>query len=157
MALSYGNGALGPTADAALITTAAEQAQSAINTAQSAATIGSNNALAITALQERVNTTNVVLQTSTTDADQIVDTVDPTVVRTIKYTMSISSGEDVQAMEILMTQDGSNIPLVVYSPIMNDVSLVTFSTIIDEAGWHLTATPVNAVTMIKGVRLAIDV
>jgi len=97
------------------------------------------------------------LTTSTTGADQVVDSFSAATYRTAKYLVSISSGTDYQSVEVLVVHDGTTASQTTYADIATNASLATFSVDINAGVVRLLTTPVNAVTAYKVARTAVVV
>lgn len=98
-----------------------------------------------------------VLTTSATTADQVVDTFSATAYRTAKYLVSITSGSSYQAMEILITHDGTTASQTIYADIATASNLASFTVDISGGLVRLLTTPVNAVTVYKVIKTTIVV
>jgi len=98
-----------------------------------------------------------ILTTSTTGADQVVDTFSAATYRTVKYLVSISSGTEYQAVEVLVVHNGTTAQQTVYADITTGVNLATFTVDIAGGSVRLLTTPVNAVTVYKVTRTALVV
>jgi hypothetical protein len=97
------------------------------------------------------------LTTSATTADQVIDTVSAAAYRTVKYVISVSSGTDYQAVEMLVVHNGTTATQTTYADLSTGVSLATFTVDINSGNVRLLTTPVNAVTAYKVTRTAIAV
>ena len=97
------------------------------------------------------------LTTTATTADQVVDSFSAATYRTAKYLVSITSGADYQAMEVLVVHNGTTAQQTTYADIQTNTNLATFSVDISGGSVRLLTTPVNAVTVYKVTRTAIAV
>jgi hypothetical protein len=97
------------------------------------------------------------LTTSTTAANQVVDSFSAAVFRTAKYLASISSASSYQAVEILVTHDGTTAVQAIYGDLPTASNLAAFTVDINAGLVRLLTTPVNAVTAYKVIRTAIAV
>ena len=97
------------------------------------------------------------LTTSTTAANQVVDSFSAAVFRTAKYLASISSGSSYQALEILVTHDGTTAVQATYGDLPTASNLAAFAVDINAGLVRLLTTPTNAVTAYKVIRTAIAV
>jgi hypothetical protein len=97
------------------------------------------------------------LTTSATTADQVVDSFSAAAYRTAKYVISVSSGTDYQAVEMLVVHNGTTATQTTYADVATNVSLATFAIDISAGLVRLLTTPVNAVTAYKVTRTAIAV
>jgi hypothetical protein len=100
---------------------------------------------------------SAALTTSATTANQVVDTVAIATYRTVKYTVSVTSGSAYQASEILVIHDGAAATITEYAYVATGSSLASFDADISATDLRLLVTPVNAVTTVKIVRTAINV
>jgi hypothetical protein len=97
------------------------------------------------------------LTTSTTGADQVVDSFSAATYRTAKYLISISSGTDYQSVELLVVHNGTTASQTTYADVMTNTSLAAFSVDISGGAVRLLTTPVNSVTVYKVARTAVVV
>jgi hypothetical protein len=97
------------------------------------------------------------LTTSTTGADQVVDSFTAATYRTAKYLISISSGTDYQSVELLVVHNGTTASQTTYADVMTNTSLAAFSVDISGGAVRLLTTPVNSVTVYKVARTAVVV
>jgi len=97
------------------------------------------------------------LTTSATTADQVVDSFSAATYRTAKYLVSITSGTDYQAVEVLVVHNGTTASQTTYADIMTNTSLATFGVDISGGLVRLLTTPVNAVTVYQVTRTALVV
>ena len=100
--------------------------------------------------------TSISYTSSTTSANQVVDSVSASVVRSEKYLVQITSGSSYQVSEILIVQNGTTVHSTEYGDLYTGSSLATFSAIISGGNLELIFTPVNSVTTVKAVRTAIN-
>jgi hypothetical protein len=101
--------------------------------------------------------TSDTLTTSATTADQVLLTAATASFRTVKATISITSGTAYQAVEILVMHDGTNAYFTTYADIRSGANLATFNADVSGGNLRLLTTPVNAVTTYKVVRHAVEV
>ena len=101
------------------------------------------------------NTARKTLVTSTTSADQVVDSISAAIYSTLKYVIQIKSSNNYQACEILMMHDGTDVYLTQYANINSGAVLATFDADISSGNIRLLVTPVNANTTVKTVRTSI--
>jgi len=116
-----------------------------------AVTFGSVN------LDSRALLDTAVLTTSTTSANQVVDSFTAATYRTAKYLISISSGTDYQSVELLVVHNGTTASQTTYADVMTNTNLATFTVDISGGNVRLLTTPANAVTVYKVTRTAIVV
>lgn len=116
-----------------------------------AVTFGSLN------LDSRALLDTAVLTTSTTSANQVLDSFSAATYRTAKYLISITSGTDYQSVELLVVHNGTTASQTTYADVMTNINLATFTVDISGGNVRLLTTPVNAVTAYKVTRTAIVV
>jgi hypothetical protein len=97
------------------------------------------------------------LTTSSTTADQVLDSFSAATYRTAKYLVSITSGSSYQALEILITHNGVTAVQTTYGDLPTASSLATFAVDINSGNVRLLTTPTNAVTVYKVTRTTIVV
>lgn len=122
-------------------------------TAASNVTIASSNTVTLT----NGNITSVALTTSTTTANQVVDTAAVATFRTVKYQVQVVSGTAYQTTNIDIIHDGTTAYIDEYGLMLTGASLATFDADVSGGNLRLLVTPVNAVTTIKAIRQAIFV
>lgn len=97
------------------------------------------------------------LTTSSTTADQVLDTFAASSYRTVKYLISVASGTDYHSIELLVNHNGTVANQVAYADLPTNLSLATFAVDISGGNVRLLTTPTNAVTVYKVTRTAIAV
>jgi len=97
------------------------------------------------------------LTTSATTSDQVLDSFSAATYRTAKYLVSIASGSDYQALEILVVHNGTTANQTTYADIATNTSLAAFSVDISGGVVRLLTTPTNSVTVYKVARTAVVV
>lgn len=122
-------------------------------TAASNVTIASSNTITLT----NGNITSVALTTSTTTANQVVDTAAAATFRTVKYQVQVVSGTAYQTTNIDIIHDGTTAYIDEYGLMLSGANLATFDADVSGGNLRLLVTPVNAVTTIKAIRQAIFV
>ena len=100
--------------------------------------------------------TSASLTTSTTTANQVVDSFSSTTYRTAKYLIQATSGTSYHSCEALVIHDGTTASLVVYGDVKTGASLMTLDGDVSGGNVRLLATPANTATTIKVVRTSID-
>ena len=100
--------------------------------------------------------TSAYLTTSTTSANQVVDIASSTTYRTAKYLIQATSGTYYHACEATVIHDGTTASLVVYGDVMTGPRLMIIDADVSDGNVRLLATPSNATTTIKAVRISID-
>lgn len=108
-------------------------------------------------LDSRAVLDTATLTTSSTTADQILDSFSAATYRTAKYLVSISSGTDYQALEVLVVHNGTTASQTIYADIATNTSLATFAVDISGGVVRLLTTPTNSVTVYKVARTAVVV
>ena len=108
-------------------------------------------------IDNRVFLDSTQLVTSTTAANQTLDSFAAASYRSAKYQISISSGSDVHVMEVLVMHDGTTAYQTVYADMFSNTSLTTLNTTISGGNVLLRVTPTNAVTTYKVSRTLIVV
>ena len=106
-------------------------------------------------IDNRVYLDSIELTTSTTAANQTLDSFAVATYRSAKYQISISSGSDVHVMEVLVMQDGTTAFQTAYADMFSAASLTTINTTISGGNVLLRVTPTNAVTTYKVSRTLI--
>lgn len=94
--------------------------------------------------------------TSSNTNQVIVDTLDATTFRTVKYTMQISSGSDYHSEEISIIHDGVNPRIVEYGVIYSNNSLGYFDVNLIGGVIGLVFAPANAISTLKYMRTTIS-
>jgi hypothetical protein len=97
------------------------------------------------------------LTTSTTTANQVVDTFALATFRSAKYQIQATSGSAYQMTEINLIHNGTTVFLTEYGTVLTGANLASFDSDVSGANIRLLVTPVNAVTTIRVVRTAINV
>jgi hypothetical protein len=103
------------------------------------------------------NTARKTLVTTTTAPDQVLDSVSASVYSTSKYIIQVKSGNNYQACEILLMNDGTDVYLTQYANINSGAVLATFDADITSGNIRLLVSPVNANTTVKSVRTSITI
>lgn len=98
---------------------------------------------------------SATLTTSATTANQVVDTKAIATYRAVKYLISVTSGTAYHYTEVQLLQDGTNTYVSEINTMLSGVSLASFDGSISAGNLQLLVTPVNAVTTIKAVVIAI--
>ena len=116
-----------------------------------AVTFGSVN------IDSRAVIDTATLTTSTTSANQVIDSFTAAAYRTAKYIISITSGTDYQSAELLVVHNGTTASQTTYADVVTNASLASFSVDISGGNVRLLTTPTNAVTVYKVAKTAIVV
>jgi hypothetical protein len=98
------------------------------------------------AVDNRVYYDSATLTTSATTANQVADTWSATTYRTVKYTISITSGSNYHSVEMLVTHNGTTAYQTTFADLYTNTSLSTFAVDISGGNVRLLVTPANAVT-----------
>jgi len=105
--------------------------------------------------QEQLRPNSVELTSST--VGQVVDTFPAAAYRTAKYLISMSSGSEHHAVEVLLIHDGTNVYISEYGTVFTSNSLGTYDADIDNGQVRLLVDPVNTNTDINVQRLTVRV
>ena len=97
-------------------------------------------------IDNRVYYDTATLTTSATTANQVADTWSATTYRTVKYTISITSGSNYHSVEMLVTHNGTTAYQTTFADIYTGSSLSTFAVDISGGNVRLLVTPANAIT-----------
>lgn len=100
---------------------------------------------------------SATLTTATATINQVLDSMLAASYRTVKYVIQITSGTSYQACELLIIHDGTTPTIVEFANIATGATLAAFDADISTGNLRLLASPVNAVTTFKVLRMAIDV
>jgi len=101
--------------------------------------------------------TGAQLTTSTTTADQLVDSFDTTQFKSAKYLIQIESGLDTHVSELLVSNNGLDPPpYTQYANIKSGGDLASLRFQLNGSNIRLLATPVNSITKIKVFRITIE-
>lgn len=100
---------------------------------------------------------SATLTTTTTTANQVVDSNLISNVRTVKYLVQVTSNNAYQSSEILVIHDGSNVYMNEFGSITTSSTLANFNADISATELRLLVTPVNANTTIKVIKTVVNV
>ena len=141
------------TADVAItagtVTTAAQPAITSVGTLTSINTAGPvtiNNIGTIT---------TATLTTSSTAANQVIDSVATAAYRVATYGVSVTYGTDCQYSEVKMIHNTTNVYVGEINTILTGALLATFTADISGGIMRLLTTPVNAITTFKTVSILV--
>lgn len=101
-----------------------------------------------------INQATVVLTTSTTTADQVVDSILESQFGAVQYLVQINSQSNYQISQITISTDGTNVSFSEYGMVASNGILATFTADINNGYIRLLATPTYPVTVIKAFRTA---
>lgn len=142
----------------------ATAAYSALNIANTLVQRNANGSFAVTNIDFATlsipnvgRMTGAQLTTSTTTADQLVDSFDTTQFKSAKYLIQIESGLDTHVSELLVSNNGLDPPpFTQYANIKSGGDLATLRFQLNGSNIRLLATPTNSVTKIKVFRITIE-
>jgi hypothetical protein len=88
------------------------------------------------------------LTTSATTANQVLHTLPHAEFKTAKYVVQCISGSDLQAQELLLIHDGTNVYMTEYSQVLgaSNIPITTYDARISGSSLELLVTPVNSIT-----------
>jgi len=143
----------------------ATAAYSALNIANTLVQRNANGSFAVTNIDFATlsipnvgRMTGAQLTTSTTTADQLVDSFDTTQFKSAKYLIQIESGTDTHVSELLVSNNGLDPPpFTQYANIKSGGDLATLRFELNGSNIRLLATPTNSITKIKVFRITIEV
>ena len=102
--------------------------------------------------------TTSTFTTSTTAANQVIDSSSASTYRSAKYVVQVSSGTQFQIVEILVIHNGTTVQMTEYGLLCTEAApIAAFDADISAGSLRLLATPVNAVSTFKVVKTLIDV
>jgi hypothetical protein len=89
------------------------------------------------------------LTTSANTADQVLHSIPHAEFKTAKYVVQCISGSDLQAQELLLIHDGTNVYMTEYSQVLgpSNIPITTFDARISGSSLELLVSPVNAITL----------
>ena len=96
-------------------------------------------------------------QTTSTTANNIVDSFAKAVYRSAKYYIQITSGSDYHITEALILHDDSEVYVVEYGTVFSNTSLGNVSANINSSNVNLLVAPINSSSVIKTKRITLDV
>jgi hypothetical protein len=88
---------------------------------------------------------------STTTANQVINSLSIAAIRSAKYIVQLTSGSAYQVCEILAVHDGVTPSWIKYGDIATGAILATFSFTIVSGNLNLVFTPANAITVVKAI------
>ena len=97
----------------------------------------------------------VVLTTTSTGANQVVDSILASQFSAVQYLVQINSGSNYQISQITIASDGTNVSFSEYGMVSSGGILATFSADISSGYIRLLTTPTYATSVIKAFRTAI--
>ena len=81
--------------------------------------------------------------TSSTVADQVIDTFDKTIYRSVKYQIQITHSNDFHITEIYAVHDTNSVHITEYGIILTNGALASFDVGLNGSNVELRATPTN--------------
>lgn len=89
------------------------------------------------------------LTTSADSVDQVLHSIPHAEFKTAKYVVQCVSGSDLQAQELLLIHDGTNVYMTEYSQVLgsSNTPITTFDARISGSSLELLVSPVNAITI----------
>ena len=96
-------------------------------------------------------------QTTSTTANNIVDSFAKATYRSAKYYVQITAGSDYHITEVLLLHDGSQVYVTEYGTVYSNTSLGNVSANINSSNVNLLVAPTNSSSVIKTKRIMIDV
>ena len=108
---------------------------------------------------EVVGIATSTLPTTTTTANQVLDTFAAAAFRTAKYTVQVhdTANNYYHSCEILLVHDGATVYMTEYAIVYTNISLATFNADIAGGNVRLLVTPTNSTNTIRVVRTALAV
>ena len=97
----------------------------------------------------------VIMTTSTTSANQVVDSILASQFSAVQYLVQINSQSNYQISQITIASDGTNVSFSEYGMVSSGGILATFTADISSGYIRLLTTPTYAVTVVKAFRTAI--
>ena len=92
------------------------------------------------------------LLTSTTSANQVLDTYNKSTYRTVKYIIQAISGSNIHSSEVILTHNDTDTFASQFGVVKSGPVLYTLSSTIDGSNVQLLITPINSVTRIDFLR-----
>lgn len=99
---------------------------------------------------------SATLTTSTTTANQVLDSISASTYRSVRYQISITSGTDYHTTEVMVIHDGTDTYINEYGTVFTNASLATFTADINSGNLRLLTTPANSVTVYNVIATAIN-
>jgi hypothetical protein len=96
-------------------------------------------------------------QTTSTTANNIVDSFAKATYRSAKYYIQITSGSDYHVTEALILHDDSEVYVVEYGTVFSNTSLGNVSANINSSNVNLLVAPINSSSVIKTKRITLEV
>lgn len=95
--------------------------------------------------------------TTSTTANNVVDSFAKITYRSAKYTVQITSGTDYHVTEVLLLHDDSDVFITEYGTIFSNTSLGNVTAAINSANVELIVAPTNSSSVVKTKRITIEV
>lgn len=99
---------------------------------------------------------SVTLTTSTTTADQVLDSISASTYRSVKYQIQVTSSTNYHVTEVIVVHDGTDTYVTEYGTVTTAGTLATFTADVSGGNLRLLTTPTNAVTTYKVIATAIN-
>jgi len=99
---------------------------------------------------------SLTLTTSTTTANQVLDSISASTYRSVKYQIQITSNTSYHVTEVVVLHDGTDTYITEYGVMNTGTSLATFTADVSGGNLRLLTTPTNAVTTYKVIATAIN-
>ena len=97
----------------------------------------------------------VIITTSTTSANQVVDSILASQFSAVQYLVQINSQSNYQISQITIASDGTNVSFSEYGMVSSGGILATFTADISSGYIRLLTTPTYAISVVKAFRTAI--
>ena len=95
--------------------------------------------------------------TTSTTANNVVDSFAKITYRSAKYTVQITSGTNYHVTEVLLLHDNSDVFITEYGTIFSNTSLGNVTAAINSANVELIVAPTNSSSVVKTKRITIEV
>ena len=95
--------------------------------------------------------------TTTTTANNVVDSFVKTAFRSAKYYIQITSGTNYHVTEVLLLHDGSEVFITEYATIFSNTSLGNVTAAINSANVELIVAPTDSSSVVKSKRITLEV
>jgi hypothetical protein len=95
--------------------------------------------------------------TTTTTANNVVDSFVKTSYRSAKYTVQITSGTNYHVTEVLLLHDDSDVFITEYGTVYSNTSLGNVTAAINSANVELIVAPTNSSSVVKTKRISVEV
>lgn len=96
------------------------------------------------------------LATLTGTTEQVADTYEHAVYRTVKYIVQMKSGANIHSTEMLVTHNGTNVYTTEYATLITNISLGTIDADLSGNNVRLLITPTQSSTTVKLKKIVVD-